>query len=430
MKGVVKNMSKTVKVNNLLIGEGIAKICIPIVGNSEEEIIKQADVVMSMKPDLVEWRCDCFESEDITEVIGCMEKIRKIIGDTPLIFTFRTKSEGGEKEITSETYDALNIAVAKSGLADLIDVEAYSKGEKSKQLITQIKEMGAKVIASNHNFEMTPAAGEIEEILFTMEGYGADICKIAVMPNDKTDVDELINASIVSDEKLGIPVVTMSMSELGAVTRVCTKLTKSAITFAAGVKASAPGQMSGEMVRDILRQADNIRKDKNIMLIGFMGTGKTTVSAALRRITGLEEVDMDAYIVEKEGMSIPEIFEKYGESGFRERETAALKEIQKTTGKIVSCGGGVVLKDENVEIMKKDGIIMLLTASPEVIFDRVKDNTSRPILNSDMSIDHVKRLLEARREKYEKAADFQIDTDHSDRVRTCYDIIRKTNGYK
>lgn len=149
------------------------------------------------------------------------------------------------------------------------------------------------------------------------------------------------------------------------------------------------------------------------------------MSSALRKITGLEEVDMDKYIVEKEGMSIPEIFEQFGEAGFRKKETEALREIQKTKGKIVSCGGGVVLKDENVEIMKDGGIILLLTASPEVIFDRVKDNTDRPILNSDMSLEHVTRLLEERRERYEMAADVLIGTDHSDRVRTCHDILKK-----
>lgn len=422
-------MSKVVKVRSLAIGEGTAKICVPIVGNNKEEIMKQAEEVIGMEPDIVEWRCDCYENEQLSDIRDCIVSIRNMLGNIPLIFTFRTAEEGGEKSISDEAYHQLNVEVARTGMADFIDIEACSKKEYAKKLIEEIHMAGVKVIASNHDFKKTPDENEIVDRLTAMEGCGADICKIAVMPRDKKDVDVLIGASIMAESKMKTPIITMSMDELGAVTRVCTKLTKSAVTFAAGVKASAPGQIECKVVREILGLAENISADKNLMLIGFMGTGKTTVSAALRKITGLEEVDMDSYIVEKEEMSIPEIFEKYGEAGFRERETAALKEIQSTQGKIVSCGGGVVLKDENVEIMKKDGIILLLTATPEVIFDRVKDNKSRPILNSDMSLDHVKRLMEARRERYEMAADFMINTDHSDRVRTCYDILKKVSEF-
>lgn len=422
-------MAGSVCVRKLTIGEGRAKICVPIVGKTKEEIMLQAEEIVKMNPDIVEWRCDCYESTSTTDIEERLAELRKVFGEIPLIFTFRTDAEGGDKGISNDNYYALNVAVAKTGMADLIDVEACSKNDIAAELISEIHNVGSKVIASNHDFKKTPSVEDILQIFMTMEKYSPDICKIAVMPNEKTDVDVLIKASIEAENKLNVPIVTMSMGELGAVTRVCTKLTKSSITFAAGVRASAPGQIECGMVREILDMTDNLKLDKNLMLIGFMGTGKTTVSSALRKITGLEEVDMDKYIVEREGMSIPEIFEKFGEKVFREKETEALKEIQKTKGKIVSCGGGVVLKDENIEIMKEGGIVLLLTASPEVIFDRVKDNTNRPILNADMSLDHVKRLLEARRERYELAADVLIDTDHSDRVRTCHDIIKKVIGF-
>lgn len=421
-------MDSGVHIRKLIIGAGRAKICVPVVGKTKEEIISQAEKVVAMEPDLIEWRCDFYESMYIEDVEERLMELREIIGDKPLIFTFRTNKEGGEKFISNDNYYDLNVAVAKSGMADLIDVEAYSKQNIAEQMISEIHDAGCKVIASNHDFDSTPEAEEIEKKLMLMEEHGPDICKIAVMPQEKKDVDKLIQASVSAREKMLIPIVTMSMGELGAVTRVCTKLTGSAITFAAGTSASAPGQMSPDMVREILEYSENLTMDKNLMLIGFMGTGKTTVSSALSKITGLEEVDMDKYIVEKEGMSIPEIFDKFGEAGFREKETEALKEIQQTKGKLVSCGGGVVLKDENVEIMKDGGVILLLTASPEVIFDRVKDNTDRPILNADMSLEHVKKLMDARRERYEYAADITINTDHSDRVRTCYDILRNISA--
>ena len=155
----------------------------------------------------------------------------------------------------------------------------------------------------------------------------------------------------------------------------------------------------------------------NIALIGFMGTGKTTISKALSKITGFQEIDVDEYIVKKSGRSISDIFEKEGEDYFRNLETEA------ESGKIISCGGGAVLRDENVEILKAGGVIILLTATPETIFDRVKDHTHRPILNNDMSLSHVKELMEKREPRYQSVADVKISVDANDRILTCYQII-------
>ena len=164
---------------------------------------------------------------------------------------------------------------------------------------------------------------------------------------------------------------------------------------------------------------------ENIAIIGFMGTGKTTVSSALSKITGLKEIDVDAYIVEKAKMSISEIFEKYGEEYFRNLETESLREIANNKNQIISCGGGAVLKDENVDILKNSGTIVLLTATPETIFDRVKDHTHRPILNNDMSLSHVKSLMEKREPRYQSVADIKVNVDSNDRILTCYDMLCK-----
>ncbi len=154
------------------------------------------------------------------------------------------------------------------------------------------------------------------------------------------------------------------------------------------------------------------KTDYNIMLIGFMGTGKTTVSKRLSRDMELPEVDMDAYIVEHENMKISEIFDKSGEDGFRKIETECLKEIQEEKGRIVSCGGGAVLKNENVECMKKGGVIVLLTATPETIYERVKDNDDRPILNGNMNVPFIEQLMNKRKERYLEVADVIIVTDN------------------
>ena len=151
---------------------------------------------------------------------------------------------------------------------------------------------------------------------------------------------------------------------------------------------------------------------KNILLIGFMGSGKTTVSRELAKITGRKEVDMDAYIVNKQGCSINEIFEKHGEPYFRDLETVCISEIQKNSNLIVSCGGGAVLKEENVKIMKKNGIIVLLTATPETIYHRVKKSKDRPLLNGNMNVEYIEELMNKRKAIYQSVADVVVSTDN------------------
>lgn len=164
---------------------------------------------------------------------------------------------------------------------------------------------------------------------------------------------------------------------------------------------------------------------ENILLIGFMGTGKTTVSRQLKRVTNMPEIDMDAYIVKKEGRPISEIFEKDGEEYFRKVETQCLIEILEKKGVIVSCGGGVVVKDENVSYMKDKGVIVLLTATPETVFDRVKDSNDRPILNGNMSVEYIATLMEKRRERYLSVADIIIETDNKEVEQIANEIISK-----
>lgn len=171
------------------------------------------------------------------------------------------------------------------------------------------------------------------------------------------------------------------------------------------------------------------RINYNIMLIGFMGVGKSTVSAYLSQMLALDEVDIDSLIIEKEGMDITEIFEKFGEDYFRSCESNALTELQKKSQLVVSCGGGIVLSEKNVALMKKQGKIVLLTASPETIYNRVKDSTQRPLLNSNMDIPFITSLMERRRAKYESAADITIVTDDRSAQSICEELITKLMAF-
>lgn len=167
----------------------------------------------------------------------------------------------------------------------------------------------------------------------------------------------------------------------------------------------------------------------NILLIGFMGAGKTAVSAKLSKIMNIEEIDMDEYIVNHEKMPIKDIFDKYGEDYFRDVETKCLCEIQKETGKIVSCGGGVVLKDENVKYMKEHGVIVLLTAKPQTIYERVKNGTDRPILNGNMNVEYIEQLMNRRKERYENVADIAISTDNKSIVEVANEIQSRLDNF-
>lgn len=416
-----KNFGKITLSNNQ------ARVCVPVIGKTTEEVLQQLKSVVEMEPDIIEWRGDFFETDNNEGYLNVLKQMKDVNENISVIFTIRTDSEGGNKKIGWNEYCDLCLFIAEKGKefnVEFVDVEVF-KDDKANELINSLHEKGMNVIGSNHHFDKTPDKEEMVKILSTIEKSGADVCKLAVMPRDKKDVEVLIEASKETDEKIKAPIITMSMGELGAVTRVIPKITKTSVTFAAGVSASAPGQPGIKVVRKLLQENKHCPLQGNIAIIGFMGTGKTTVSSALSKITGLKEIDVDAYIVEKAKMSISEIFEKYGEEYFRNLETESLREIANNKNQIISCGGGAVLKDENVDILKNSGTIVLLTATPETIFDRVKDHTHRPILNNDMSLSHVKSLMEKREPRYQSVADIKVNVDSNDRILTCYDMLCK-----
>ena len=165
--------------------------------------------------------------------------------------------------------------------------------------------------------------------------------------------------------------------------------------------------------------------DYNIVLIGFMGAGKTTVSDYLSTMFDMDIIEMDQEITDREEMSIPDIFATYGEEYFRDLETSLLVELQDRKNVIISCGGGTALRENNVAEMKKNGRVVLLTASPETIYERVKDSDDRPVLKGRKNVDGIAELMEQRREKYEAAADIVVQTDHKTVLQVCEELVRR-----
>ena len=150
----------------------------------------------------------------------------------------------------------------------------------------------------------------------------------------------------------------------------------------------------------------------NIFLIGFMGTGKSTIAEALKRKYDMQIVDMDAEIEKEQKMAISDIFATKGEEYFRDLETQLIKDLQKKDNVVVSCGGGAVLKDENVTEMRKSGKVVLLNATPETILQRVKNSHNRPLLEGNKNIDFIRELMSKREDKYSYAADITVNVDN------------------
>ena len=244
----------TVKVRNIEIGSGVPKICVPIVGVTKDEIIAEAKTFDSIPVDVVEWRVDWFEGVfEFDKVEDVLKDLREALGETPILFTFRTSKEGGEKAIEAEPYKELNIAAAKTGYVDLVDVEAFTGDDVVKTIIDAAHKAGVKVIASNHDFFKTPEKEEIIRRLRMMQDFGADIPKMAVMPTCKQDVLTLLSATLEMSEKYADrPIITMSMAGTGVVSRLTGETFGSALTFGAASKASAPGQVGVHELKQVL----------------------------------------------------------------------------------------------------------------------------------------------------------------------------------
>lgn len=244
----------TITIKNITLGEGMPKICIPLVGRTLSGLKQEAKALQALHPDLAEWRVDCFErAGDLAAVTEALGEIAAALSGVPLVFTFRSAREGGEQEISAEEYRALNEMAAASGLADLIDVELFGNEADVRFLIEFAHQHGVRVIVSNHDFAGTPPKEEIIARLRQAQALGGDLPKIAVMPQSASDVLTLLDATCVMREQYADrPIITMSMAGTGVISRLAGEVFGSAVTFGAAGKASAPGQIPAAELRQAL----------------------------------------------------------------------------------------------------------------------------------------------------------------------------------
>ena len=250
-----------VTVRNLTIGEGKPKICVLVMGKNKAEVLEAAKKAVESKADLIEWRADSLTEGEFDEDFHneILAKMREIIGEMPIIYTFRTLIEGG-KEIENEKYKDLILSVANAGIADIIDVEIFSFKLKARDIIDEIHSFtNVKVIGSYHDFEGTPDTAELVYRLSVIDNCNADILKIATMPHKKKDVMRIMTATILTYTRPNPkPIISIAMGNMGRVTRLLGGFTGSAITFASIGRSSAPGQMDIEEVREILTKLDEV----------------------------------------------------------------------------------------------------------------------------------------------------------------------------
>ena len=248
-------MKKVVQVRNLKIGVGIPKICVPIVGTTNEELLEEAKSLKEVKLDLVEWRVDFYKDvNDIEKVKTILKILVEVLKDTPILFTFRSKREGGEREISTEYYIKLNCEIIRTKLVDLVDVELFTGDEFVNKIVETAHKNKVNVVMSNHDFFKTPSKEDIVSRLKKMIELNADLPKIAVMPKCEADVLTLLCATNEMKQKYeDQPIITMSMSGIGVISRITGEFFGSCLTFGAAKKISAPGQMGVEDLYSVLQ---------------------------------------------------------------------------------------------------------------------------------------------------------------------------------
>lgn len=244
----------TVALKNTVLGAGSPKIAVPLVAEDSDGLRAALADLQGLSFDVVEFRADFLAgAADEGLVMARLREVREALPDTPLLFTFRRAEEGGCCPVPEGYYFQLVQTAIRSGLIDAADIELFAGEEKVKETVALAKAHSVAALLCNHDFHQTPTKEEIISRLKTMQDWGADICKIAVMPQSPADVLVLLDATQTMFSRYARqPLVTMAMGKMGAVSRLAGETFGSAMTFGAAQKASAPGQIGANDLRRIL----------------------------------------------------------------------------------------------------------------------------------------------------------------------------------
>ena len=242
------------QVKNKIFGAGKPLVCVPVMDTEKDDIVSEVKRLVENNAEIIEWRVDAFEGvKSLNAVREVLSEIAPLIKETVLVFTFRSKEQGGQCSLDSESIYDLHQVAAESKVVDFIDME-YFYTENADTEIKALHKMGAKVITSHHDFHETPPAGVLFMLMDQMKHSNADIVKLAVMPQSADDVLRLLSETNHFHRRYpDQPLVTMSMGKLGAVSRICGEVFGSCVTFGVGKNASAPGQIEMAKLEEILQ---------------------------------------------------------------------------------------------------------------------------------------------------------------------------------
>ncbi|HAV3688020.1 type I 3-dehydroquinate dehydratase [Acinetobacter baumannii] len=231
------------------------KTIVPITAKTKEQALAQAQVIANTADaDLAEFRIDLLSfASDIKQVIALGHELKKILGNKPMIATIRTKNEGSQLEISDADYGKTYQAYLKNPFMDWLDVEMFRDQKVVSEIVQKAHQKKVLVVMSNHDFQKTPSQDEIEKRLLKQDQMGADVLKIAVMPKSKQDVFTLMNATLKVSQQTTKPLLTMSMGQLGTISRVATANMGGSYSFGMIGQASAPGQIDVTKLKQILQ---------------------------------------------------------------------------------------------------------------------------------------------------------------------------------
>lgn len=231
------------------------KTIVPITAKTKEQALAQAQVIANTADaDLAEFRIDLLSfASDTKQVIALGHELKKILGNKPMIATIRTKNEGGQLEISDADYGKTYQAYLKNPFMDWLDVEMFRDQKVVSEIVQKAHQKKVLVVMSNHDFQKTPSQDEIEKRLLKQDQMGADVLKIAVMPKSKQDVFALMNATLKVSQQTTKPLLTMSMGQLGTISRVATANMGGSYSFGMIGEASAPGQIDVTKLKQILK---------------------------------------------------------------------------------------------------------------------------------------------------------------------------------
>lgn len=237
-----------------LAGGLLPAVCAPLVARTHAELVAETRAVAAKKPDLLEWRVDFFGAiANPTQVLAAAAAVRGEAAGIPILLTRRAEREGGQPIPLDEDHVvALYAVLIASGNVDMVDYEMDNDALSLARVRDLVHDKGLPLVLSFHDFQRTPSAEQLAARFSQAYEAHADVAKVAVMPQSMDDVHRLLGATLDASKRLPIPVISMAMGALGAVTRVCGGVYGSALTFAVGAAASAPGQMPIEDVQSAL----------------------------------------------------------------------------------------------------------------------------------------------------------------------------------